>query len=187
MESFRYKDSNFLRQENFDIENEDIDDDLILFWGRGFNIDDIIFLEAELSAWKETHKCDNQAEITLLREICIKILEIRQARDLINGKTKLTFESLCTKKQILENFSSYLDVELAIETNKGITYTKTKPLGLGQKMLTFNVRPGGTEIKNMRLTIPALGQNLEIYNLKARSLTLAEIVARNLVREFSSN
>jgi len=85
MESFRYKDSNFLRQENFDIENEDVDDDLILFWGKSFNIDDYIFLEAELSAWKETHKCDNQAEITLLREICIKILEIRQARDKGDG------------------------------------------------------------------------------------------------------
>lgn len=85
MESFRYKDSNFLKQENFDIENEEIDDDLVLFWGRGFNIDDIIFLEAELSAWKQTHKCDNQAEITLLREICIKILEIRQAREKGDG------------------------------------------------------------------------------------------------------
>jgi len=85
MESFRYKDSNFLRQENMDIENEEVDDDLIIFWGKSFNIDDYIFLEAELSAWKQTHKCDNQAEITLLREICIKILEIRQAREKGDG------------------------------------------------------------------------------------------------------
>lgn len=85
MESFRYKDSNFLRQENLDIENEEIDSDLILFWGRSFDIDDYIFLEAELSSWKQTHKCDNQAEITLLREICIKILEIRQTREKGDG------------------------------------------------------------------------------------------------------
>jgi len=80
MESFRYKDSDDLN--NIDMINtDDIDDDLLLFWGRGFDIDDIIFLEAELSAWKQTHKCDNQAEITLLREICIKILDIRKARE----------------------------------------------------------------------------------------------------------
>ena len=85
MESFRYKDSNFLRQENMDIENGEVDDDLIIFWGKSFNIDDYIFLESELSAWKQTHKCDNQAEITLLREICIKILEIRQAREKGDG------------------------------------------------------------------------------------------------------
>jgi len=80
MESFRYKDSDVLNDIE-DIVDEDIDDDLLLFWGRGFDIDDIIFLEAELSAWKQTHKCDNQAEITLLREICIKILDIRKARE----------------------------------------------------------------------------------------------------------
>lgn len=82
MESFRYKDSDFSSCENInEIENEEIDSDLILFWGKNFSIDDYIFLEAELSSWKQTHKCDNQAEITLLREICIKILEIRQKRE----------------------------------------------------------------------------------------------------------
>lgn len=94
--SFRFKDSDALVQKNtennsekqninsdikYDLDNEDIDEDLLLFWGKGFNIDDLIFLELELSNWKKTHKCDNQAEITLLKEICIKILEIRQARE----------------------------------------------------------------------------------------------------------
>jgi len=80
MESFRYKDSDDLNSIE-DVIDENIDDDLVLFWGRGFDIDDVIFLEAELSAWKQTHKCDNQAEITLLREICIKILDIRKTRE----------------------------------------------------------------------------------------------------------
>jgi hypothetical protein len=82
MESFRYKDSDCLESIENNIVNEEIDDDLLLFWGKSFDeIDDYIFLESELSNWKKTHKCDNQAEITLLREICIKILEIRKARD----------------------------------------------------------------------------------------------------------
>ena len=78
-ESFRFKDSEFENIINNQVE-EDIDDDLVLFWGRGFSLDDYIFLELELSNWKQTHKCDNQAEITLLKEICIKILTIRNKR-----------------------------------------------------------------------------------------------------------
>jgi len=86
LESIRFKDSNELVDEqNNDVTSdsfdEDIEDDLILFWGRGFDLDDIIFLETELSSWKQTHKCDNQAELTLLKEICIKILDIRKSRE----------------------------------------------------------------------------------------------------------
>lgn len=85
--SFRFKDSdilyddknNHIEDKNF---NQEIDDDLILFWGKGFTVDDIIFLENELANWKQTHKCDNQAEITLLKEICIKVLQIRKRREL---------------------------------------------------------------------------------------------------------
>lgn len=68
------------------------DEDLILFWGKGFDIDDYIFLESELSNWKKTHKCDNQAEITLLKEICIKVLEIRKAREQRNSVGNLQKE-----------------------------------------------------------------------------------------------
>jgi hypothetical protein len=68
---------------NTSFENEDsesIDEDLQIFWGKGFSTEDLIFLESELSSWKQTHKCDNQAEVTLLKEICIKILSIRNKR-----------------------------------------------------------------------------------------------------------
>lgn len=80
MESFRYKDSDNLNIIDEDLLYQDVDEDLIMFWGKGFDIEDYAFLELELSNWKQTHKCDNQAEITLLREICIKILEIRNKR-----------------------------------------------------------------------------------------------------------
>lgn len=68
--------------ENNDIE---IDRETKLFWGFGFEPKDYLFLETELEHWKRTHKCDNRAEITLLKEICIKILEIRKKRE--NGES----------------------------------------------------------------------------------------------------
>lgn len=52
-----------------------------IFWGKGLNRDDYEFLETELSDWKVTHKCDNKAELTLLKEICLKELDIRKARE----------------------------------------------------------------------------------------------------------
>jgi hypothetical protein len=89
LDSFRYKDSDFVDKKELatfnPINNDDedeIDEDLEIFWGKGFAIDDLIFLESELTNWKKTHKCDNQAEITLLKEICIKILIIRNKRAL---------------------------------------------------------------------------------------------------------
>lgn len=66
---------------SFDIsEYEQADESIKLFWGFGFSDKDYAFLEQELFNWKQTHKCDNQSEITLLREICITILEIRNVR-----------------------------------------------------------------------------------------------------------
>ena len=53
-----------------------------MFWGEQFSWDEYEFLERELAEWKHKHKCDNQSEITLLKEVCIKILEIRQLRKL---------------------------------------------------------------------------------------------------------
>lgn len=50
------------------------------FWGYGFDDKEYDFLEGELARWKQTHKCDVQAEITLLREICITVLDTRNAR-----------------------------------------------------------------------------------------------------------
>jgi len=92
MESFRYRDSDDLIDSKDINLDENIDDDLLLFWGKGFDIDDYIFLETEMSNWKQTHKCDNQAEVTLLREICIKILQIRKARETKDNEGNLQKE-----------------------------------------------------------------------------------------------
>jgi macrodomain Ter protein organizer (MatP/YcbG family) len=88
LESFRYKDSDLENniEKNMSNKNENeieqnIDEDKQIFWGKKFPYDDIEFLEIELANWKKTHKCDNQAELTLLKEICITILEIRKERE----------------------------------------------------------------------------------------------------------
>lgn len=85
-EYFRYRDGMTVTlQDNNQVEsqlerNDDVDDDLKLFWGEQYSWEDYEFLERELAQWKQKHKCDNQSEITLLKEVCIKILEIRQLR-----------------------------------------------------------------------------------------------------------
>lgn len=80
-----------LKTEIIDDEEENFEsiEDAKIFWGDGFDEPyDYNFLGIELANWKKTHKCDNQAEITLLREICIKILEIRKLRELKQSVSK---------------------------------------------------------------------------------------------------
>lgn len=52
-----------------------------MFWGKGLTRDDYEFLETELADWRESHKCDNKADLTLLKEICLKELDLRKARE----------------------------------------------------------------------------------------------------------
>lgn len=67
-------------QSEEDIEDLNIDTDLLFFWGTGFSPDEYEFLEWDLEEWMKTHKCDTRSEKTLLKEICIKELELRNAR-----------------------------------------------------------------------------------------------------------
>lgn len=55
------------------------------YWGEGLNYDDYVFLEKELTRWKSSYACDNYGTEVLMREICLKQLEIRKAR--IEGKS----------------------------------------------------------------------------------------------------
>ena len=70
------------------LDKNKVDLETQIFWGFGFESKDYIFLEIEISKWKQTHKCDNQAELTLLKEICMKILEIRNSREKGNNVSK---------------------------------------------------------------------------------------------------
>ncbi|MCK9326944.1 MAG: hypothetical protein M0P69_15740 [Bacteroidales bacterium] len=83
LDSFRFRDSDNLQDVSIgtttgEIGEPNVDD--MIFWGQGFIETDYMFLNSELENWKATHKCDNQAELTLLKEICIKILTIRNKR-----------------------------------------------------------------------------------------------------------
>lgn len=83
LDSFRFKDSDVSSGDHsmdiaVHVGEPTIDD--VIFWGKGFIEEDYLFLNDELENWKATHKCDNQAELTLLKEICIKILNIRNKR-----------------------------------------------------------------------------------------------------------
>ena len=85
---FRYKDSSSAKLKTHlsseeKIKDEDCSDeniDLKMFWGDGFTSDDYEFLGTELENWQQTHKCDNQAEWTSLKEKSNKRLAIRKKR-----------------------------------------------------------------------------------------------------------
>lgn len=79
----------YISNQNKDKEPFVISPELIRKWGGSFEEEEYIFLEEELKEWKKTHKCDNQAEITLLKEICITVLDIRNARNDSNSTKNL--------------------------------------------------------------------------------------------------
>lgn len=97
---FREPDSEVKHEIGSDAFGEDTPG-LKIFWGESFSYEDYIFLEAELAQWKNSHKADTYAEISLLKELCYKELEIRKAR--IETKTTGT---LVKEKQDLMKTAS---------------------------------------------------------------------------------
>jgi hypothetical protein len=65
---------------------DDVEYDVVKYWGKGYQQEDYFWLEETLSDWKKTHKCDTKAEETLLREIVFKQFEIEKSRN-DGGKT----------------------------------------------------------------------------------------------------
>lgn len=63
-----------------DYESEGVDKPVLLFWGEGYHKEDYEYLERELADWKKTHPSGTKSEITLLKELCYKELDIRHAR-----------------------------------------------------------------------------------------------------------
>jgi hypothetical protein len=64
-----------LFQDNFN--NIDGEENRVKKWGN-FGTEDLDFLDYELEDWQKTHSCENKAELTLLKLICIKELDIRK-------------------------------------------------------------------------------------------------------------
>jgi hypothetical protein len=75
-----YKDSPVINM-GFDKPMEyEVSQDVIDFWGEGFETSEYEWLEKTLDGWKKTHKCDTKAEEVLFREIVFKQFEIEKAR-----------------------------------------------------------------------------------------------------------
>jgi len=67
-------------ENNFSIGTDEKNKELIKFWGDGFQSSDYEFLEDNYTKWVASHKSDTMAEITLLKEIVYKQLEIQKDR-----------------------------------------------------------------------------------------------------------
>lgn len=70
-------------------EGETISEELKNFWGDNFDYKDIQYLEREYANAKMTHRADTFAEITLLKEVIYKMLEIKHAREVQRDTSKM--------------------------------------------------------------------------------------------------
>lgn len=90
MESFRYKDSDFFK-DDYERENYqnvvskpnefEVTSEMVEFWGRGYSQSDYEFLEKEKPHWFDRYKCDNRGEEILYKQICYQLLDINKARE----------------------------------------------------------------------------------------------------------
>ncbi len=72
------------------INDEDFDGqgyDMKIKWGADLSADDYIFLEEKLYEWKADYSCQNKAELFLMKELCFKELELKNAR--VGGLTNV--------------------------------------------------------------------------------------------------
>lgn len=81
--TFKYENSNVPER------GEPVDfigsESVIEFWGGDYATEEYRFLEKELADWKHSYSCQNKAEEFLLKEICLKQLELERERK--EGKT----------------------------------------------------------------------------------------------------
>jgi len=66
--------------------------DVLDFWGRDIPRGDVEYLETQYANFKQTHKADTYAEKILLRQVCMTMLDIKQARANADDTTKLVKE-----------------------------------------------------------------------------------------------
>jgi hypothetical protein len=102
------------------------------FWGENFEIEDYDYLEKELADWEKTHKSDTKAELILLKEICLKELEIRKSR----ARGSVSEAALKTLQDLMKTAS--------------VDPSKTSMANAGKSLDTFS-----SFIKNIEETEPA--------------------------------
>lgn len=84
-----------------DFNEDELEKDVIEFWGEGYETEDYEWLEKTFADWKKTHKSDTMAEESLLKEIVFKQFEIRKAR-----KNELSTAALVKELQDLMKTAS---------------------------------------------------------------------------------
>jgi hypothetical protein len=50
------------------------------FWGKGFELEDLIWLQTEYEDWTNRYECDSKGMETLIQEICLQQLDIKTRR-----------------------------------------------------------------------------------------------------------
>ena len=141
------------------LNEEEIDSEVVMFWGEGYGLKDYEWLEKKLADWKRTHKSDTEAEESLLREIVFKQFEIKKARETLKPVTSSMLKDLQDlmktanvdpAKAALANagrsndtFSSFIRM---IEDNRPAEYYQDKELfrdfdGLEKYFTKYVVRP----------------------------------------------
>ena len=149
------QDVNTLR--NFD--PDEIDPDVIMFWGEGFETKDYAWLEKTMDEWKKTHRSDTMSEQVLLKEIVMKQFEIKKTREANKPVTSAMLRDLqdlmktsavdpskanqASNGRHNDTFSAFIRM---IEENRPAEYYQDRKLfedfdGLEQYFLKFISRP----------------------------------------------
>jgi hypothetical protein len=68
-----------IEDEQPDLSTEDIKY-LRSFWGKAYNLDDLIWLQSEYEDWTNRYECDSKGMETLIQEICKQQLDINTRR-----------------------------------------------------------------------------------------------------------
>ena len=152
-------DSDDMEGKNVDIVNEGFTDrDLVKRWGYGFTMDELQWLEENYHEWTTHHECDKLSIQRLVQMICIKELEIRNARQ--NGKPtdkleKALMELMNNSNLTPRNMSAVNESDSSkifgiwlkdIEQHRPAEYFKDKKIyhdfdGIGDYFERFILRP----------------------------------------------
>lgn len=114
--------------------------DLKQVWGSNWSKEDYEYLEKEYADWSKTHPTDTKGEQTMIREVCLKMLEIRNKRNLREPTAGLVKElqelmktagvdaSKATASNSGKSHESFSNFVKIIENNEPADYYKDKEL-----------------------------------------------------------
>lgn len=111
-------------QENDHVKTNELgvmDEELIARWGEGWSISELQWLERDYTEWTNNHDCDKLSTKKLVQMICIKELEIRNARQ--SGKPTEKLEK--SLMEIMNNSNLTPRTQSAVSEN-----SSTKTFGM---------------------------------------------------------